>query len=181
MTLFHPLHLASALQSHTFDRSPHRPHLLTSWTKQSLGSPLSLTRTRTTVLPFQCDDDQFPLPIHPCTPFQLTPKPQPKKVDEHKLSQYTQGSQRKSKREKEKEEAERKRREEEEHAKKAYAEFLETFEGSRDDGKKKGFVRSTQESGGAEYTHSRSETSSRAAPRVGGFTTRVSAYLEASE
>ncbi|KAF9653822.1 hypothetical protein BDM02DRAFT_3152797 [Thelephora ganbajun] len=89
-----------------------------------------------------------------------------KNVDEHKLNQYTQGTQRKSKREKEKEEAERKRKEEEEHAKKAYAEFLETFEGTRDDGRKKGFVRSTQDSGGAEYAHNRSEASSRPAPRV---------------
>lgn len=93
-------------------------------------------------------------------------KPQQRTVDEHKLNQYTQGTQRKSKREKEKEEAERKRKEEEEYAKKAYAEFLETFEGIRDDGKKKGFVRSAQDSGGAEYTHNRAEASSRPAPRM---------------
>jgi len=63
------------------------------------------------------------------------------------LSQYTQGTSRKSKREKEKEAAEIKRKEEEEHAAKAYAEFLETFEGGGDDAKKKGFVRSSTDSG----------------------------------
>jgi len=42
---------------HSFDRSP----ILTSWTRQSPSWPLSLMTTRTTVLPFQCDDDQFPL------------------------------------------------------------------------------------------------------------------------
>jgi len=54
----------------SFDRSP----IFTSWTKQSPSWPLSLMTTRTMVLPFQCDDDQFPLIVHSCTPFQLTPK-----------------------------------------------------------------------------------------------------------
>lgn len=54
---------------------------------------------------------------------------------------------RKSKREKEKEAAEAKRKEEEEHAAKAYAEFLETFDGGGDDSKKKGFVRSSTDAG----------------------------------
>lgn len=70
---------------------------------------------------------------------------------------------RKSKREKEKEAAEAKRREEEENAAKAYAEFLDTFQGEGVDRKKAGstFVRPGQES---VYTPSarRPETSSRA-------------------
>ena len=53
-----------------FDRSP----ILTSWTRQSPSWLLSLMMTRTMVLPFQCDDDQFPLIIHSWTPSQLTPK-----------------------------------------------------------------------------------------------------------
>lgn len=72
-------------------------------------------------------------------------------MDDQKLSQYTQGTVRKSKREKEKEREEAKRREEEELAAKTYAEFLDEFEG---DNQKKamgsGFVRagaSTAQSG----------------------------------
>jgi putative alpha-1,2-mannosidase len=49
-------------------------------------------------------------------------------VDDQKLSQYAQGTVRKSKREKEKEAAEAKRKEEEEQAAKAYAEFLDAFD-----------------------------------------------------
>ncbi|KAJ3571692.1 hypothetical protein NP233_g3593 [Leucocoprinus birnbaumii] len=52
-----------------------------------------------------------------------------KPVDEAKLSQYTAGTVRKSRREKEQEAAEAKKREEEEHAAKAYAEFLDAFQG----------------------------------------------------
>ncbi|KAF8441454.1 hypothetical protein L210DRAFT_997820 [Boletus edulis BED1] len=66
-----------------------------------------------------------------------------KPLDDQKLSQYAQGTVRKSRREKEKEAAEAKKREEEENAAKAYADFLDAFEGE-DAGKKKagsGFVR----------------------------------------
>ncbi|KAA1476033.1 hypothetical protein DENSPDRAFT_826777 [Dentipellis sp. KUC8613] len=71
-----------------------------------------------------------------------------KQVDDHKLSQYAQGTVRKSRREKEKEAAEAKKREEEEHAARAYAEFIDAFEGE-DVGKKKtsAFVRASTESG----------------------------------
>ncbi|KAF7981889.1 hypothetical protein HWV62_31469 [Athelia sp. TMB] len=57
-----------------------------------------------------------------------TPLPQ-KAVNEQKRSTYAQGSLRKSKREKEKEAADAKAREEEEDAARAYAEFIDTFEG----------------------------------------------------
>ncbi|KAJ3529257.1 hypothetical protein NMY22_g9066 [Coprinellus aureogranulatus] len=52
-----------------------------------------------------------------------------KNLDDAKLSQYASGRVRKTRREKEAEAAEAKRKEEEENAAKAYAEFLETFEG----------------------------------------------------
>ncbi|KAI8993033.1 hypothetical protein BD414DRAFT_514089 [Trametes punicea] len=52
-----------------------------------------------------------------------------KDVDDQKKTVFTQGTVRKSKREKEKEAAEAKRREEEEQAAKAYAEFLDAFQG----------------------------------------------------
>jgi hypothetical protein len=79
-------------------------------------------------------------------------------VDDQKLSQYTQGTVKKSKREKEKEAAEAKRKEEEEHAAKAYAEFLDAFDAdesgaARRSGKSSGFVRSSRDSGAA-YTPS---------------------------
>jgi hypothetical protein len=81
-------------------------------------------------------------------------------VDDQKLSQYTQGTVKKSKREKEKEAAEAKRREEEEHAAKAYAEFLDAFDAddaapARRSAKSSSFVRSSKDSGaGAAYTPS---------------------------
>ncbi|KAG9316395.1 hypothetical protein JVU11DRAFT_2428 [Chiua virens] len=59
-----------------------------------------------------------------------------KPLDDQKLSQYAQGNVRKSRREKEKEAAEAKKREEEESAVKAYADFLDAFEGE-DVGRKK--------------------------------------------
>ncbi|EIM81231.1 uncharacterized protein STEHIDRAFT_67204 [Stereum hirsutum FP-91666 SS1] len=67
-----------------------------------------------------------------------------KQVDDQKLSQYAQGTARKSKREKEKEAAEAKRREEEENAARAYAEFLDAFEGEEVSKKRTGanFVKS---------------------------------------
>ncbi|THG99514.1 hypothetical protein EW026_g2840 [Hermanssonia centrifuga] len=70
-----------------------------------------------------------------------------KPVDDQKLSHYTQGTVRKSKREKEKEAADAKRREEEENAAKAYAEFLDAFQGEEAERKKAGsaFVKSGQE------------------------------------
>lgn len=63
-----------------------------------------------------------------CTyhPFSLN---QQKAVDNAKLSQYTAGNVRKSRREKEQEAAEAKKREEEANAAKAYADFLDAFEG----------------------------------------------------
>jgi U2-associated protein SR140 len=82
-------------------------------------------------------------------------------VDDQKLSQYAQGTVKKSKREKEKEAAEAKRREEEEHAAKAYAEFLDAFDAdegavgapARRSAKSSSFVRSSRDSGAA-YTPS---------------------------
>jgi hypothetical protein len=79
-------------------------------------------------------------------------------VDDQKLSQYAQGTVKKSKREKEKEAAEAKRKEEEEQAAKAYAEFLDAFDAddsgpARRSGKSGGFVRSSKDSGAA-YTPS---------------------------
>ncbi|TBU47678.1 hypothetical protein BD309DRAFT_913538 [Dichomitus squalens] len=61
-----------------------------------------------------------------------------KEVDDYKKNVYTQGTLRKSKREKEKEAAEAKRKEEEENAAKAYAEFLNAFQGEGSDRKKGG-------------------------------------------
>ncbi|KAH9931062.1 uncharacterized protein BXZ73DRAFT_47369 [Epithele typhae] len=79
-----------------------------------------------------------------------------KEVDDHKKSVYTQGTVRKSKREKEKEAAEAKRKEEEEHAAKAYAEFLDAFQGEGTDRKKGAstFVRAGQDAGGSAYVPS---------------------------
>jgi len=79
-------------------------------------------------------------------------------VDDQKLSQYAQGTVKKSKREKEKEAAEAKRKEEEEHAAKAYAEFLDAFDAddnapARRSAKSSNFVRSSRDSGSA-YTPS---------------------------
>ena len=79
-------------------------------------------------------------------------------MDDQKLSQYAQGTVKKSKREKEKEAAEAKRREEEEHAAKAYAEFLDAFDAddnapARRSAKSSSFVRSSRDSGAA-YTPS---------------------------
>jgi hypothetical protein len=61
------------------------------------------------------------------------------------LSQYAQGTVRKSRREKEKEAAEAKKREEEESAAKAYADFIDAFEGEGVDKRKagSGFVRAS--------------------------------------
>lgn len=63
------------------------------------------------------------------------------------MSQYAQGTVRKSRREKEKEAAEAKKREEEENAVKAYADFLDAFEGEDADRKKAGstFVRGSED------------------------------------
>lgn len=79
-------------------------------------------------------------------------------MDDQKLSQYAQGTVRKSKREKEKEAAEAKRKEEEEQAAKAYAEFLDAFDAdenanARRASKSSSFVRSSRDSGAA-YTPS---------------------------
>ncbi len=73
-------------------------------------------------------------------------------MDDQKLSQYAQGTVKKSKREKEKEVAEAKRKEEEEHAAKAYAEFLDAFDADdnapvRRSAKSSTFVRSLRDSG----------------------------------
>ncbi|KAG2119581.1 uncharacterized protein F5147DRAFT_664710 [Suillus discolor] len=68
-----------------------------------------------------------------------------KTLDDTKLSQYAQGTVRKSRREKEKEAAEAKKREEEESAAKAYADFIDAFEGESADKRKtgSGFVRAS--------------------------------------
>ena len=75
-------------------------------------------------------------------------------MDDQKLSQYAQGTVKKSKREKEKEAAEAKRKMEEEHAAKAYAEFLDAFDAddtgsapARRSAKSSTFVRSSRDSG----------------------------------
>ncbi|KAG5638878.1 hypothetical protein H0H81_009181 [Sphagnurus paluster] len=62
-----------------------------------------------------------------------------KAVDDAKLSQYTAGTVRKSRREKDLEAAEAKKREEEANAAKAYAEFIDAFEGE-DVGRKRGMT-----------------------------------------
>jgi hypothetical protein len=89
-------------------------------------------------------------------------------VDDQKLSQYAQGTVKKSKREKEKEAAEAKRKMEEEHAAKAYAEFLDAFDAddnapARRSAKSSSFVRSSRDSGAAYAPSgpSRSEAHSR--------------------
>ncbi|KAF9070133.1 hypothetical protein BDP27DRAFT_1382923 [Rhodocollybia butyracea] len=64
---------------------------------------------------FDNDDEEPPIPY--------------KAVDDAKLSQYAAGTHRKSRREKEQEAAEAKKREEEINAAKAYAEFIDDFEG----------------------------------------------------
>ena len=79
-------------------------------------------------------------------------------MDDQKLSQYAQGTVKKSKREKEKEAAEAKRKEEEEQAAKAYAEFLDAFDAddsapARRSSKSSSFVRSSRDSG-TSYTPS---------------------------
>ncbi|KAJ8457780.1 hypothetical protein ONZ51_g11323 [Trametes cubensis] len=70
-----------------------------------------------------------------------------KEVDDQKRAVFTQGTLRKSKKEKEKEAAEAKRKEEEEQAAKAYAEFLDAFQGEGSDRKKNAstFVKAGQE------------------------------------
>ncbi|KLO12290.1 hypothetical protein SCHPADRAFT_875731 [Schizopora paradoxa] len=65
----------------------------------------------------------------------------PKSLDDQKLSLYAQGTVRKSKREKEKEREEAKKREEVELAAKAYAEYVDEFEGRPIQSKGGGFVR----------------------------------------
>lgn len=73
---------------------------------------------------------------------------QQKAVDETKISHYAQGTVRKSRREKEKEAAEARKKEEEESAARAYAEFLDAFDGE-DVGKRKtgtSFVRASGDS-----------------------------------
>ena len=67
------------------------------------------------------------------------------------MSQYTAGKVRKSRREKEQEVAEAKKREEAAHAAKAYAEFIDAFEGEGGGKAKAGstFVKSSTESGTA--------------------------------
>ena len=81
------------------------------------------------------------------------------------MSQYTQGTVKKSRREKEKDAAEAKKREEEENAARAYAEFLDEFEADDGGRKKSGttFVKaSTGSSGSHTYaTKDRSESSGR--------------------
>ncbi|KAI0266790.1 hypothetical protein BC834DRAFT_873532 [Gloeopeniophorella convolvens] len=91
-----------------------------------------------------------------------------KTVDDQKLSQYAQGTVKKSRREKETEAAEAKRKEEEEKAAKAYADFVSEFDAdesapSRRGGRGGGFVRSSRDSGAtyAPSAPSRSEGPSR--------------------
>ncbi|CDO77314.1 hypothetical protein BN946_scf184775.g4 [Trametes cinnabarina] len=82
---------------------------------------------------FEADDDEPSFPQ--------------KEIDDQKKTVFTQGTVRKSKKEKEKEAAEAKRKEEEEQAARAYAEFLDAFQGEGADRKKSGstFVKAGQE------------------------------------
>ncbi|KAI5114997.1 hypothetical protein M0805_006265 [Coniferiporia weirii] len=89
-----------------------------------------MDRTKTKLATFfNNDDDDESFPQKP--------------VDDQKLSQYAQGTVRKSKREKEKEREEAKKREEEELAAKTYAEFLDAFEGEGAQRKGTSFVRAS--------------------------------------
>lgn len=103
----------------------------------------------------QCDGQSyFPSSLHT---YHL-PMTQQKAVDDAKVSQYTAGKVKKSRREKEQEAAEAKKREEEANAAKAYAEFLDAFEGE-DVGKKNAasnFVKASGEAGAA-YTAARGQ------------------------
>ncbi|KAL7281696.1 LOW QUALITY PROTEIN: hypothetical protein ACG7TL_005014 [Trametes sanguinea] len=82
---------------------------------------------------FEADDDEPSFPQ--------------KEIDDQKKTVFTQGTVRKSKKEKEKEAAEAKRKEEEEQAARAYAEFLDAFQGEGADRKKGGstFVKAGQD------------------------------------
>ncbi|THG99166.1 hypothetical protein EW145_g7313 [Phellinidium pouzarii] len=89
-----------------------------------------MDRTKTKLATFfNNDDDDESFPQKP--------------VDDQKLSQYAQGTVRKSKREKEKEREDAKKREEEELAAKTYAEFLDAFEGSGTQKRGTAFVRAS--------------------------------------
>ncbi|EPQ57387.1 hypothetical protein GLOTRDRAFT_127735 [Gloeophyllum trabeum ATCC 11539] len=97
------------------------------------------------------------------------PFPQ-KAVDDHKVSAYTQGTVRKSRREKEKEAAEAKKREEEENAARAYAEFIDAFEGEDVGRRKSGsaFVKADSGTTYAPSLKSKAEGSSRGPTRAFG-------------
>lgn len=69
------------------------------------------------------------------------------------MSQYTQGTLRKSKREKEKEREEAKKREEEELAAKTYAEYLDAFEGGSSQRKGSSFVRASSSARGEDISY----------------------------
>ncbi|KAG6903083.1 hypothetical protein C0995_006270 [Termitomyces sp. Mi166 len=85
-----------------------------------------------------------------------------KTVDDAKISQYASGTVRKSRREKDQEAAEAKKREEEANAAKAYAEFIDAFEGQDATKRSAGpsFVKSSTESKAA-YSHGASLDNSR--------------------
>ncbi|KAI3618779.1 hypothetical protein WG66_016579 [Moniliophthora roreri] len=81
-------------------------------------------------------------------------------VDDAKLTQYASGTQRKSRREREQELAEAKKREEEAHAAKAYAEFLDAFEGEGVGRKSAStFVKAGAEGSGSMYSPASRPTS----------------------
>ncbi|KAI0823715.1 hypothetical protein BC628DRAFT_1324593 [Trametes gibbosa] len=84
-----------------------------------------------------------------------------KEIDYQKRTVFTQGSARKSKKEKEKEAAEAKRKEEEKHAARAYAEFVDVFQGEGADRRKgaSAFVRAGQDGAYAPSVRGRSEMS----------------------
>ncbi|KAK2464264.1 hypothetical protein APHAL10511_003721 [Amanita phalloides] len=88
---------------------------------------------------FEKDDEESSFPQKP--------------LDDAKVSQYTSGKVRKSRREKDQEAAEAKRREEEANAAKAYAEFLDAFEGEDVARKKTGsmFVKSVADGARVAY------------------------------
>ncbi|KAF8628862.1 hypothetical protein AX15_003655 [Amanita polypyramis BW_CC] len=102
-----------------------------------------------------------------------------KPVDDAKISQYTSGKVRKSRREKEQEAAEAKKREEEANAAKAYAEFLDAFEGEDAGRKKTGsmFVKSATE--GSRVAYNPGKTSDKPSRTLEGLVRTPSPPLSA--
>ncbi|KAF8639532.1 hypothetical protein AX17_001437 [Amanita inopinata Kibby_2008] len=126
-----------------FEASPHppmRPMALSLFFVFLIASSRRMDKTKSKLAAFfENDDEESSFPQKP--------------VDDAKVSQYTSGKVRKSRREKELEAAEAKKREEEANAAKAYAEFLDAFEGEDVGRRKTGstFVKSTSEGSKTAY------------------------------